>query len=44
MDSFQSVEYGDDDCEHVVFHNRLRAAGFHRLYLNPSQIVMYSPL
>jgi hypothetical protein len=39
----QSCEYGGTDCEHVVFHEGLRRAGFDRLFLNPSQIVLYSP-
>lgn len=42
MAAFRAVEYGGGDCEHVVFHRRLRAAGFERLYMNPSQIVLYS--
>ena len=40
---FRVAEYGGDDCEHVVFHNRLSRAGFDRLFMNPSQIVLYSP-
>jgi hypothetical protein len=39
----RAAEYGGSDCEHVVFHNRLRKAGFDRQFLNPSQIVLYSP-
>ena len=38
-----AAEYGGSDCEHVVFHNQLRLAGFNRQFLNPSQIVLYSP-
>jgi hypothetical protein len=40
----RACEYGGTDCEHVVFHNRIRDAGFSRLFLNPSQITMYSPI
>jgi hypothetical protein len=36
------ARYGGGDCEHVVFHRRMAAAGFTRQYLNPSQIVLYS--
>jgi hypothetical protein len=43
MACMQAAEYGGSNCEHVVFHKRLRQAGFDRLYLNPSQIVLYSP-
>jgi hypothetical protein len=32
----------DGDSEHVAFHRSLRAAGLGRVYLNPSQIVLYS--
>jgi hypothetical protein len=38
-----AAAYGGDDCEHVVFHDRLRSAGLGRQFLNPSQIVLYSP-
>ena len=41
--AFLSTTYGGSDCEHVVFHEGLRSAGFHRLFLNPSQIVLHSP-
>jgi hypothetical protein len=43
MSCMHAAEYGGSDCEHVVFHDRLRQAGFDRLFLNPSQIVLYSP-
>ena len=43
MQCMRAAEYGGGDCEHVVFHERLRRAGFDRLFLNPSQIVLYSP-
>ncbi len=33
--------YGGDDCEHVVLHRNMRAMGFDRLFLNPSQVVLY---
>jgi hypothetical protein len=41
MSSFRAAGYEGGDCEHVSLHRRLRAAGFHRLYLNPSQITVY---
>jgi hypothetical protein len=43
MSSLLAVAYGGGDCEHVVFHDRLRSAGLGRVFLNPSQIVLYSP-
>jgi hypothetical protein len=33
--------YRGGDCEHVSLHRDLRAAGFGRLFLNPSQITLY---
>jgi hypothetical protein len=44
MVAMKAASYGGSDCEHVVFHQRLRQAGFERMYLNPSQIVLYSPV
>ncbi|WP_406694965.1 hypothetical protein V5E97_28375 [Singulisphaera sp. Ch08] len=44
MECLKATTYGGDDCEHVVFHRRLRDLGFNRLYLNPSQIVLYKAL
>jgi hypothetical protein len=44
MAAMRAVEYSGGDCEHVVFHQRLRRAGFNRLYMNPSQLVLYSPV
>jgi len=41
MPAFASGRYGVTDCEHVVFHRELRQRGFRRLYLNPSQILVY---
>lgn len=43
MECFRGgARYGDDDCEHVVLHQRLREQGFDRQFLNPSQMVLYS--
>ena len=43
MPAFVSgVRYQGDSCEHVCFHYSLRAQGFDRLFLNPSQFVMYT--
>jgi hypothetical protein len=39
---FNVASYEGDDCEHVTFHRTLRLRGFDRLYLNPSQIVLYT--
>ncbi len=41
MQAMLTCEYGDSDCEHVCFHRNMRAAGLHRLYLNPSQITFF---
>jgi len=35
------AKYGGEDCEHVVLHHEMRDRGFDRLYLNPSQLVVY---
>lgn len=40
-DAFLSGSYEGGDCEHVAFHRSLRAAGFGRQFLNPSQIALY---
>lgn len=43
MEAWRSgARYGGDDCEHVVLHRELRARGFDRQFLNPSQIVLYA--
>ena len=36
-----AADYDGSDCEHVALHRKMRAAGFDRLFLNPSQIVLY---
>jgi hypothetical protein len=41
MDAFRQGRYGAADCEHAVFHRHLIKAGFSRLFLNPSQILVY---
>jgi glycosyltransferase involved in cell wall biosynthesis len=41
MEAFRQGRYGATDCEHAVFHRHLIEAGFSRLFLNPSQIVVY---
>lgn len=41
MEAFQAGQYGATDCEHVVFHRSLINRGFDRLFLNPSQLVVY---
>jgi hypothetical protein len=37
------AHYGGTDCEHVGFHAELRRAGLSRQFLNPNQIVLYTP-
>jgi hypothetical protein len=39
----EGARYGGGDCEHVVLHGQLRERGFDRQFMNPSQIVLYSP-
>jgi glycosyltransferase involved in cell wall biosynthesis len=41
MEAFRAGRYGTDDLEHATFHRSLQAAGFGRLFLNPSQLVIY---
>jgi hypothetical protein len=43
MEAMRSAEYGGPDIEHATLHTRMRQGGFDRLFLNPSQIVLYSP-
>lgn len=41
MEAFHRGRYGPSDCEHVTFHRSLIDAGHGRLFLNPSQILIY---
>jgi hypothetical protein len=41
---FRYAEYAGEDCEHVEFHRGLRSAGIGQGFLNPNQIVLYSPI
>ena len=41
MECFQAARYSGEDCEHVCFHAALQKFGFNRMFLNPSQIVVY---
>ena len=41
MDAFRAGRYATDDLEHATFHREMIARGFRRLFLNPSQIVVY---
>lgn len=42
MEAFASSRYDGSDCEHVPFHKGMKDAGFTELFMNPSQIVLYS--
>ncbi len=43
MSAFNSgARYSGEDCEHVCFHQQLRNKGFNKIFLNPSQIVLYT--
>jgi hypothetical protein len=44
MECFRQAQYYADDCEHVTLHRALRLRGYDRLFLNPNQIVLYTPL
>src|SRR5439155_10282300 len=39
--AFGAARYEGGDCEHVELHRQMRKAGYGRLFLNPSQIVLY---
>jgi hypothetical protein len=41
MPAWLSAQYYGGDCEHVGLHREMRARGYDRQYLNPSQIVLY---
>jgi hypothetical protein len=41
MAAYREGRYGIDDLEHATFHRSLIAAGYDRLFLNPSQLVIY---
>ena len=41
MEAFRQGRYSPSDCEHVTFHKSLIEAGHGRLFLNPSQILIY---
>ncbi|MCA9213497.1 MAG: glycosyltransferase family 2 protein [Planctomycetales bacterium] len=43
MEAFRAGQYDCDigDTEHVPFHRSMRAAGYDRTFLNPSQITLY---
>ena len=41
MEAFRHGRYGTTDTEHAGFHRELIRRGFGRLFLNPSQILVY---
>lgn len=41
MEAYLAGQYEGGDIEHVSFHRSMRASGFGRTFLNPSQIVVY---
>lgn len=43
MECFHTARYDGAECEHVRFHQSLREQGLDRQFLNPSQLVLYSP-
>jgi len=42
MDAFRRCSYDGTDCEHVPFHRKMRQSGMGRLFMNPSQITLYT--
>ena len=36
------VQYGGEDCEHVVLHEQMRARGRDKIFVNPCQITVYN--
>lgn len=41
MEAYAAGIYSEDDLEHATFHRSMIAAGHSRLFLNPSQLVIY---
>jgi hypothetical protein len=41
-DALLSSRYGGGDCEHVTLHREMRSRGYDRVFVNPSQIALYS--
>jgi hypothetical protein len=41
MEAMRRCSYSGGDCEHVPFHRQMSQQGMSRLFLNPSQIVLY---
>ena len=41
MEAYAVGTYGEDDLEHATFHRSMIAAGHSKLFLNPSQLVIY---
>ena len=35
------ARYEGDECEHIAFHQQMKENGFDKIFLNPSQIVLY---
>ena len=40
---YRKARYSGEDCEHVIFHRRLHEAGHRRMFVNPSQVLLYEP-
>ena len=40
--AFSSSAYSGEDCEHVPFHFGMATRGYSKIFLNPSQIVLYN--
>lgn len=41
MSAYLAGRYAASDCEHVAFHRGLISSGYRRLFLNPSQVLVY---
>jgi hypothetical protein len=44
LECLRLADYGTAACEHVVFHDQLKRSTLDRIFLNPSQIVVHTPL
>jgi glycosyltransferase involved in cell wall biosynthesis len=42
MPAFLSSRYAGGDCEHVILHRGMAAAGFDKLFCNPGMMALYS--
>lgn len=41
--AYMAARYRGGDCEHVLLHTAMAAAGYSRIFLNPGMVTMYGP-